>query len=84
MTHSFNVGRILTAELLSCSRAVVPSFFIGVAEVCCRYLVPLQYDTEFVVRTRLKDLRRRTVTFQYQLLSPEEAPFMLKGRRFTF
>ena len=42
--------------------------FLAVAEAYCRYRSPLRYDNEFLVRTCLKELRRRTVTFSYQLL----------------
>jgi acyl-CoA thioester hydrolase len=42
--------------------------FLTVAEARCRYLKPLRYDQEVVVRTSVKEIRRRTVTFSYQLL----------------
>jgi len=42
--------------------------YLVVAEVRCRYLIPLRYDTEFIVRTRIDELKRRTVTFGYELL----------------
>jgi acyl-CoA thioester hydrolase len=42
--------------------------FLIVAEARCRYLRPLRYDNLFIVRTRVRDLRRRSMTFAYQLL----------------
>ena len=53
--------------------------FLRVAEVQCRYLAPLEYDTEFVVRTRLKALRRRTITFHYRLLDPRDDTIYAEG-----
>ena len=42
--------------------------FLVVAEAHCRYQTPLRYDREVTVRTFLKELRRRAVSFSYQLL----------------
>ena len=53
--------------------------FLRVAESQCRYLLPLEYDTEFVVRTRLKALRRRTTTFHYQLIDVESDKIYAEG-----
>jgi acyl-CoA thioester hydrolase len=53
--------------------------FLRVAQVQCRYLAPLEYDTEFVVRTGLKALRRRTVTFDYQLIDQENNTVYAEG-----
>ncbi len=53
--------------------------FLVVATVQCRYLAPLRYDSEFVVRTRIKKLRRRTVTFAYELLDPQDEKVYAQG-----
>ncbi|MEE8348488.1 MAG: thioesterase family protein [Acidobacteriota bacterium] len=53
--------------------------FLRVAEVKCRYLAPLEYDKEFVVRTQLKALRRRTISFHYRLIDPEGATVYAEG-----
>ncbi len=53
--------------------------FLVVATVQCRYLAPLSYDSEFVVRTRIKELRRRTVTFAYELLDPQGKKVYAEG-----
>jgi acyl-CoA thioester hydrolase len=42
--------------------------YLTVAEARCRYLRPLRYDQEVTVRTTVKEMRRRTVTFSYRLL----------------
>ncbi len=53
--------------------------FLVVADARCRYLAPLRYDCEFVVRTRLKDFRRRIVAFSYQLLDPAGSTLYAEG-----
>jgi acyl-CoA thioester hydrolase len=53
--------------------------FLRVAQVQCRYLAPLRYDAEFVVRTRLKALRRRTITFSYQLIDSDRKTVYARG-----
>ena len=42
-----------------------------VAQVSCRYLIPLRYDCEFLIRTMLQELKRRTLTFRYELMDPD-------------
>ncbi len=54
--------------------------YLVVAEASCRYHRPLRYDTLFVVRTWVHELRRRTLTFAYQLLDPETGTLYAEGR----
>lgn len=42
--------------------------YLVVAEAHCRYRRPLRYDMPFCVRTLLRELRKRTLTFGYQIL----------------
>ncbi len=53
--------------------------YLIVAEARCRYKRPLHYEEEFTVRTWLKELRRRTVTFAYQLLDAENGGVYAEG-----
>jgi acyl-CoA thioester hydrolase len=41
--------------------------FLVVAEAFCRYRRPLRYDDRFLVRTALRALSPRKVTFAYEL-----------------
>ena len=50
-----------------------------VATVQCRYWAPLRYGSEFVVWTRVKELRRRTITFAYELLDPQGEKLYAQG-----
>ena len=43
-------------------------FRLVVAELGARFLAPAVFDEEVVVRTRLKSLRSRTLTFAYEVL----------------
>src|SRR5512147_208252 len=45
--------------------------YLIVAEARCRYRRPLRYDQQVVVRTFLRECRKRTMTFAYQLIDPE-------------
>ena len=53
--------------------------FLAVAKASCRYRSSLQYDREFVVRTSLKKIAGRTVTFSYQLLGLENEVVHAEG-----
>lgn len=53
--------------------------FLVVAEAYCRYHAPLRYDSDFVVRTCLKQFRKRTITFSYKLLAPAGPPTYAEG-----
>jgi len=53
--------------------------YLIVAESQCRYRRSLRYDKEFLVRTRIKELRKRTVTFGYQILDPSDESVFAEG-----
>jgi len=53
--------------------------YLVVAEAHCRYFVPLRYDREFIVRTRIRELRSRAVTFEYQLLDEDSNALCAEG-----
>ncbi len=54
--------------------------YLVVAEATCRYHRPLRYDTLFVVRTWVHELRSRTLTFAYQLLDPDSGKLFAEGK----
>jgi acyl-CoA thioester hydrolase len=41
--------------------------FLIVAEVNCRYRTPARYEDELIVRSRIHEITRRTVTFTYEI-----------------
>jgi acyl-CoA thioester hydrolase len=53
--------------------------YIMVAEVRCRYKAPARYDDEIVVRTCLKEFRRRVLVFRYEVLRPLTDDLLAEG-----
>jgi len=54
--------------------------FLVVAEASCRYLKPLRYDDEFVVRVTLEEAAGRKVVFGYEIRSFPEDKHVASGR----
>ena len=52
---------------------------IAVADVQCRYHAPARYDDEILVRTSLKRLRKRTMTFSYQIVHAETGTLLAEA-----
>jgi len=46
-------------------------FYLVVAEALCRYLKPLRYDDEFVIRVALAEATGRKIVFLYELAAAE-------------
>ena len=46
-------------------------FYLVVAEALCRYLKPLRYDDEFVIRVALSEATGRKIVFLYELAAAE-------------
>ena len=53
--------------------------FLAVAEVHCRYIAAVHYDEEVIVRTRVRENRRRFITFHYQILRAEDEALVAEG-----
>lgn len=53
--------------------------FLPVAEARCRYLAPLCYDDEVIIRTRLLANRRRLITFHYEVLRAGDRGLAAEG-----
>jgi acyl-CoA thioester hydrolase len=52
---------------------------IIVAEVRCRYKAPARYDDEIEVRTCLKEVRRRVLTFDYEIYRRPDDELLAEG-----
>lgn len=50
-----------------------------VSDVHCRYRNSARYDETVIVRTRLKGVNRRMVTFGYQILRKDEEEVIAEG-----
>ncbi len=53
--------------------------FIMVAEARCRYKAPARYDDCILVRTRLKEMRRRVLVFSYELYRQATNELLAEG-----
>jgi acyl-CoA thioester hydrolase len=52
---------------------------IIVAEAQCRYKAPAKFDDEIEVRTRLTHVRRRVITFTYEIYRKPEDELLAEG-----
>ena len=53
--------------------------FIMVAEVRCRYKAPARYDDDLEVRTCLRAMRKRVLTFGYEVYRPLTSDLLAEG-----
>ncbi len=53
--------------------------FLVVAESYCRYKAPAYYDDELIVRTRITELRRRSLRFGYEILRVADGTVIAEG-----
>jgi acyl-CoA thioester hydrolase len=54
--------------------------FLAVAEAECRYHCAAHYDDLLKIRTRIERLRKRTISFLYQVVRPEDNILIASGR----
>jgi acyl-CoA thioester hydrolase len=52
---------------------------IIVAEARCRFKAPARYDDEIEVRTALRDVRRRVLTFVYEIYRKSDETLLAEG-----
>jgi len=52
---------------------------IIVAEARCRYHAPARYDDEIEVRTRISSMRRRVITFEYEIRRRPDDELLAEG-----
>jgi len=52
---------------------------IIVAEARCRYHAPARYDDEIEVHTRLASMRRRVITFEYDIRRKPDSELLAEG-----
>src|SRR6266496_3635328 len=53
--------------------------FLVVAESYCRYKAPAYYDDELFVRTRITELRRRSLRFGYEIIREPDGTIIAEG-----
>lgn len=57
----------------------IEKVFLPVSEANCRYLAPAHYDDLITVRTRVKELGRAHVDFEYEILDAESKKSIATG-----
>ncbi|MBN2198755.1 MAG: acyl-CoA thioesterase [Candidatus Aminicenantes bacterium] len=55
-------------------------YYLVVAEATCRYLKPLRYDDEFVIRVALAEAAPRKIVFHYELAAVPGGALVAAGR----
>jgi acyl-CoA thioester hydrolase len=50
-----------------------------VAESYCRYKLPAFYDDELIIRTKIEDVRSRTLRFLYEVFRPSDNKLLAEG-----
>jgi len=53
--------------------------YIMVAEARCRYKAPARYDDEILVRTCLRDVRKRVIVFGYEVYRLPDEEMLAEG-----
>jgi acyl-CoA thioester hydrolase len=53
--------------------------YLMVVNASCRYRRPARYDDDLIVRTRLAAFARRTMTFEYQVVSRDGRELLAEG-----
>ncbi len=53
--------------------------YLAVVEARCRYLAPARYDDELVIRTWVGELRRRSLSFRYEILRRQDGRKLAEG-----
>jgi acyl-CoA thioester hydrolase len=79
----FEIGRVECMRNLGIiyrQMEIEDDSFIAVVESKCRYLRPARYDDPLRIRTRIVSVRRRTITFDYEILHDESDELLASGQ----
>jgi acyl-CoA thioester hydrolase len=78
----FEIGRVEHMRQLGVSyreMEIQDDSFIMVAESNCRYRRPAKYDDVLIIRTRVSEVRRRTIRFGYEILNGATGELLSTG-----
>jgi acyl-CoA thioester hydrolase len=78
----FEIGRVEHMRQLGVSyreMEIQDDSFIMVAESNCRYRRPAKYDDVLIIRTRVSEVRRRTIRFGYEILNGATGELLTTG-----
>ena len=78
----FEIGRVEYMRQLGVAykeMEIQDDSFIVVAESHCRYLRPARYDDLLKIRTKVSEVRRRTIRFAYEILESDSGTLLATG-----
>jgi acyl-CoA thioester hydrolase len=78
----FEIGRVEYMRQLGVAykeMEIQDDSFIVVAESYCRYLRPARYDDLLCIRTRVAEVRRRTIRFAYEIVESASGTLLATG-----
>lgn len=77
----FEVGRAELCRIKGFSYADLEAlgYILVVTDAQCHYRSPARYDETIIIRTRLKEMNRRMITFGYQLIKKESEEVLAEG-----
>ena len=78
----FEIGRVEYMRQLGVAykeMEIQDDSFIVVAESHCRYLRPARYDDLLRIRTRVAEVRRRTIRFAYEIVNSATGTLLATG-----
>lgn len=77
----FEAGRteFIRARGRSYAQVEQGGWLLVVVEAYCRYRRPARYDEVLIVRTRLRDLRPATLSFEYQVIRRADGEILADG-----
>jgi acyl-CoA thioester hydrolase len=78
----FEIGRVEYMRRLGVAykqMEIEDDSFIVVAESHCRYLRPARYDDLLRIRTRVAEVRRRTMRFAYEIVEDASGALLATG-----
>jgi acyl-CoA thioester hydrolase len=78
----FEIGRVEHMRQLGVAykeMEIQDDSFIVVAESNCHYLRPARYDDLLCIRTRVAEVRRRTIRFAYEIVNTASGTLLATG-----
>jgi acyl-CoA thioester hydrolase len=78
----FEIGRVEYMRQLGVAykeMEIQDDSFIVVAESQCRYLRPARYDDLLRIRTKVSEVRRRTIRFAYEIIESASGTLLVTG-----
>ena len=55
------------------------SIFLPISECACKYIKPARYDDEIIIRTKIKDLTKVSITFDYEIYNNQNKELLATG-----